>query len=338
MKVDKYIINWLNISLIAVFLMILIGGITRLTDSGLSITTWKPVTGILPPLNQHEWEISFNNYKEIAEYKVYNSQMSLKEYKSIYFWEYVHRMLGRIIGLLFFFPFVYFYKKKYFNKEYLMKFLFLFFIGLLQGFMGWYMVQSGLSDLPDISHLRLSVHLLLALIIIGYIYWIKLSLLRLQYNKVNNFIFYNKFINLILFVLVVQIIYGAFTAGLKAGQFWNTYPIINGVVFPESVFSLKPFWKNFLYHNETIQIIHRNLPIVITILMIVFSYKINRESLNNTLYSNIIIMNLFLFFQFILGILTLITKVSIVLAISHQFLAIVLFVSILKTKHSLRFR
>jgi len=337
MKVDKYIINWLNLSLMVVFIMILIGGITRLTDSGLSITTWKPVTGVFPPMDQEEWQVSFDKYKEIPEYKVYNSQMSLKEYKSIYFWEYVHRMLGRIIGLLFFFPFIYFYKKNYFNKEYLIKFLFLFLIGCFQGFMGWYMVKSGLSSSPDISHLRLSVHLFLALTIIGYIYWIKLSLLKSKANKVNNFIFFKNIINLILFIIVLQIIYGAFTAGLKAGQFWNTYPLANGVFFPDSIFSLKPFWRNLLYHNETIQIIHRNLPILVVLLMFSFSYKINFESLNNSLYKNIIIMNLVLFFQFILGILTLITKVSLVLAITHQFFAVILFMSVLKTKHSLKY-
>ena len=336
MKVDKYIIFWLNISIVVVFLMIFIGGITRLTDSGLSMTDWRPITGVLPPLNESEWQNSFKEYKKFPEYKHYNLNMTLKEYKLIYFWEYLHRMLGRLIGLLFIIPFVFFYFNKYFNKDYLYKFLFLFILGGLQGMMGWYMVKSGLVNNPDISHLRLSVHLSLAIIIISYIYWVKLSLLNSNEVKIKDYSYYNNFINVIIFFVFLQIIYGAFNAGLKAGHFWNEYPLINGHYFPSGILK-GDFLYDFIYNNKMIQVIHRNLALVIIFLISFFSYSIISNIKNNFIYNNVMYLILIIFLQFILGVLTLISKSSIIFAITHQFLAVLTVMSILKLKHSLRY-
>ena len=337
MKVDKYIISWLNLSIVVVFLMIFIGGITRLTDSGLSMTSWKPITGVLPPLNEVDWQNSFNEYKKFPEYKHYNLNMNLSEYKMIYFWEYIHRLLGRFIGLLFIIPFTLFYFKDYFNKEYLYKFFFLFILGGLQGFMGWYMVKSGLVDNPDISHIRLSMHLLLAMFIISYIYWMKMSLLNKYDVTIKNYHYYNSFINVVIFFVVLQFIYGAFSAGLKAGHFWNEYPFINGSYFPPKILEYEPIWYNFIYNSKTIQIVHRNLAVLVVLLISVFSFLFLSVNKNSTIYNNIISLNLIIFLQFVLGVLTLISGSSIVFALVHQFFAVLTILLILKLKHSLRY-
>ena len=336
MKVDKYIIFWLNLSIVVVFLMIFIGGITRLTDSGLSMTEWRPITGFLPPLNQLEWQNSFDLYKNFPEYKHYNMNMTLSEFKLIYFWEYVHRLLGRLIGILFIVPFSFFYSKNYFNKEYLYKFFFLFILGGLQGLMGWYMVKSGLVNNPDISHLRLSVHLSLAILIISYIYWLKISLLNRKIRIINHFTYYNTFLNIIMFFVFLQIIYGAFSAGLKAGHFWNEYPLINGYYFPPNIFKGE-FLQDFIYNSKVIQIIHRNLALLVVALISFFSYSVSLNVKEILIYNNVIYLILIIFLQFILGVLTLVSGSSVVFAILHQFLAVLVVLSILKIKHSLRF-
>ncbi len=336
MKVDKYIIFWLNLSIVIVFLMIFIGGITRLTDSGLSMTEWRPITGVLPPLNQLEWQNSFDLYKNFPEYKHYNMNMTLSEFKIIYFWEYIHRLLGRLIGVLFIVPFAFFYSKNYFNREYLYKFFFLFILGGLQGLMGWYMVKSGLVNNPDISHLRLSVHLSLAILIISYIYWLKISLLNRKIRIINYFTYYNTFLNIIIFFVFLQIIYGAFTAGLKAGHFWNEYPLINGYYFPPNILTGE-FLQDFIYNSKMIQIIHRNLALLVVSLISFFSYSIILNIKEILIYNNVIYLIIIIFLQFILGVLTLVSGSSVVFAILHQFLAVLAVLSILKLKHSLRF-
>ncbi len=316
--------------------MIFVGGITRLTDSGLSMTEWRPITGVLPPLNQLEWQNSFDLYKNFPEYKHYNMNMTLSEFKIIYFWEYIHRLLGRLIGFLFIVPFAFFYSKNYFNREYLYKFFFLFILGGLQGLMGWYMVKSGLVNNPDISHLRLSVHLSLAILIISYIYWLKISLLNRKIRIINYFTYYNTFLNIIIFFVFLQIIYGAFTAGLKAGHFWNEYPLINGYYFPPNILTGE-FLQDFIYNSKVIQIIHRNLALLVVSLISFFSYSIILNIKEILIYNNVIYLILIIFLQFILGVLTLVSGSSVVFAILHQFLAVLAVLSILKLKHSLRF-
>ena len=193
MQVDKKIIIWLNISIVVLFLMIIIGGITRLTDSGLSMVTWKPVTGILPPIGEYQWKQSFNEYKTYPEYKLINYNISLSDYKYIYFWEYIHRLLGRLIGILFLIPFTFFLYKGLLKKQLIKKLLIVFFMGGFQGFLGWYMVKSGLIDIPHVNHYRLAVHLVIAFLILAYIYNLKLLLESKDITRNFNYKRYSNF-------------------------------------------------------------------------------------------------------------------------------------------------
>jgi len=330
------IIRWLDFSLFILCFMVLVGGTTRLTDSGLSITHWKPIMGVIPPLNTYQWEESFEEYKKFPEYKIYNSNMGLKDYKLIYFWEYLHRMLGRFIGLMFIFPFTWFCMKNYLNAEYIKKLLLLLFLGSFQAFMGWYMVTSGLIESPDISHFRLAAHLLIAFIIIGYTYKIRLSLIFTNKIKIYNYKYFNRFINIILLIFFVQIMYGGFTAALKAGHFWNTYPLINGYYIPPETFQLKPFWLNLFYDERNFQIIHRNISLLLVLAIGYFCYQFKE---NSNIINFQIIQYLFLTIccQFILGVLTLVSETALIIALFHQFLALILLLILVKVKHSLRY-
>ena len=335
-KTDKYIYNWLQVSLIVLVVMVFIGGLTRLTHSGLSIVYWKPVTGIMPPLSYNSWMDEFEKYKEYPEYKKNNFNMTLNEYKVIYYWEYIHRLLGRIIGMLFFIPFIYFYYKKYLNTILVRKLSFLFLMGSFQGFMGWYMVKSGLVDIPEVSHYRLSIHLVLAFVIIGYIYKIQLSLKFFKRKVIENYNYYNKFIVIIILLFFFQIIYGAFMAGLKAGQFWNTFPLIEGKVIPTGLFVSDPLYLNFLENNKMVQFLHRYLGLLLMLLIYFFSYKL--KNVNNVL--NLKIRNLVTIVscQVFLGIITLISNVPIILASFHQLIAIYLMLQLINIKHFLKYK
>jgi len=334
-KGKKYLLFWLRLSLVILVLMVVIGGITRLTQSGLSIPYWKPITGIFPPIDMISWQNEFNEYKKYPEYNKQNYNMSIEEYKIIYYWEYFHRMIGRMIGLLFFFPFIYFYYKNYLDKNLVKKLLFLLFLGMLQGFMGWYMVKSGLVENPQVSHYRLSAHLFLAFIIIAYIYKVEISLKYFKQNKINKFQFFNKFINIIIVVFFIQIIYGAFTAGLKAGKLWNTFPLIEGKLIPDNLFSIDPLYLNLFEHKKMVQFIHRCNGILLMLLIYVFSFKVQnlKPILDNKSRGLIAIVSC----QVFLGIITLISKSSIVLSSFHQILAIFLLLQLINIKHFLKY-
>ena len=331
----KYVINWLNFSLVIIIIMVVVGAITRLTQSGLSMPDWKPITGIIPPINNEQWKVAFDEYKKFPEFNKVNFNIELSEYKTIYYWEYTHRMLGRFIGLLFLFPFVFFLFKKILNPNLIRRLLYLFMMGAFQGVMGWYMVKSGLVDNPYINHLRLAVHLFIAFIIIAYIYWTKLILTYPDQNN-NNYITYNKFINFIICLFFIQIVYGAFTAGLKAGQNWNTFPLMEGRFIPDGLFFLKPICLNFFENDKMIQFIHRFLGLFLLLLIYLFSFKMKDLPLkyNLRVRSLVTIVSC----QVFLGIITLISKVPIVLGVAHQFLAIILLLLLLDIKHSLKYK
>tara|TARA_B100001250_G_C19743782_1_gene764274 strand:+ start:39 stop:1052 length:1014 start_codon:yes stop_codon:yes gene_type:complete len=335
MKINNKVITWLNISMIVLFLMIIIGGTTRLTDSGLSMVSWKPITGIFPPVGLEEWQNSFNDYKSFPEYKIINYNISLSEYKSIYYWEYLHRLLGRIIGLLFLIPFLYFLYKGFLNKQLIKKLLILFFMGGFQGFLGWYMVKSGLVDIPHVSHYRLALHLSLAFFILSYIYKLKLSLLVTKLSKDCNYKYYDRLISIIIGLLFIQIVYGAFNAGLKTVNTVNTFPFYNGFIFPSSNISFDSFWLFFFENHYGVQIIHRFLGLMIMGLIMFFSYKSSMSNSRIKLESQYLIV--LILFQCIVGILTLISDASIVFALLHQFLAILTILFTIKIKHKLRY-
>ena len=336
MRVDNKIIVWLNISILFLFLMIFIGGMTRLTDSGLSMVTWKPITGIFPPLGNEEWEQSFEQYKSYPEYKIINFDINLKDYKYIYYWEYIHRLLGRLIGFLFIIPFVFFLYKRLLSLELAKKLLIVFFMGGFQGFLGWYMVKSGLVDIPHVSHYRLAIHLSMAFLILAYIYNLKLSLLFYNKTKITKYNSYNKYFFSLLFLLFVQVIYGAFNAGLKTVNTINTFPFYDDEIIPISNMTLDPYWLNFFGNHYAVQFVHRFLALIIMIVIIILIFKINRVTSRIKLESQYLIV--LILCQCIVGVLTLITNAAISFAILHQFLAVLTILFTIKIKYNLNYK
>jgi len=330
---NQKIIVWLNISIFFLIVMVMIGGITRLTDSGLSIVTWKPIMGVVPPLTQNQWIDSFDNYKQFPEYGINNMNMTLSEYKYIYFWEYLHRMLGRFFGFLFLIPFSFFLIKGYLDRRLIKHLLLIFLFGGFQGFVGWYMVKSGLVNNPYISHYRLALHLFVAFIILAYIYKLKISLLFKKIHKVNNYKFYNNLVLAIIVLLFVQIIFGAFNAGLKTVSSVNTFPFYNGIIFPLSKLSLEPMWLNFFENNFGVQIIHRYLAFLIVSLIAYFAYIVNIDRIKlETKYIVSLIV-----YQCILGVLTLISNAALFFALIHQLFAILTILLMIRIKHKLKY-
>lgn len=320
----KNIILWLTLIAFMVFCMVFIGGITRLTDSGLSMVDWKPLVGAIPPLNLEQWELAFSKYKNFPEYKLINHQMTLSEFKMIFFWEYFHRLFGRMIGLVFIIPFIYFLVKKRLTGALTKRVLIAFILGGLQGLMGWYMVKSGLVNKPDVSHYRLAAHLGLAFLIIGYILWIILEI-RHPGRKLNICLKRAgaKLGVLFLIVLTVQIIYGAFVAGLDAGMNFNTFPKMGRYWIPVSIMTFKPAWLNLFENPATIQFIHRSLAWLLMGLGYVL-YKKQAKYKNFLQKRSAQFMVMMLSIQFVLGVVTLISKVEISLASAHQVGAVIL--------------
>ena len=314
----KYISFWLATMFWIVSIMIIVGGLTRLTDSGLSITEWELFSGFLPPLNESQWNIYFNLYKEIPEYKLQNYLMTLEEFKIIFWWEFIHRFLGRLIGLFFLIPLIYFSFKQGINKT---KNLFLiFFLICFQGFIGWYMVSSGLVDRVDVSHYRLSLHLVLAFIILSLIFWnyLKYKKINLSQNKINSSL---PIIFLILIFLQISI--GAFVSGIDAGKVYNSWPLMGTSYFPDDNLIINLF--NFEAFNDPslVQFIHRNLAYLIFLFYLFIFTKIYINKVSD-LYIAINLIGFFLFLQIILGILTIITGAQIIVSSMHQISSILL--------------
>jgi len=325
---NSYVYFWILLITILVGFIIIVGGLTRLTDSGLSITRWDLFSGIFPPLNQAQWEIAFSLYKEIPEYKLQNYSMSLTEFKTIYWWEYFHRLLGRLIGIIYFFPLIFFTYKKLLNKNFLLNFYLIFFLIMFQGFIGWYMVKSGLVERTDVSHFRLSLHLTLAFIIFLLLLWNFLKYTR------KNIPFFSKKIpfylpNILLFLTVVQISSGALVSGLDAGQIYNTWPLMNKNYFPDDA-NLNIFFSLiFLETPSVLQFLHRNLAYLIFILFLAMVFIIYKRVDFIYMKRNILFVFLALFIQMILGIFTVLYQANIFLASLHQFGSIILVTTLL---------
>ena len=332
---NPYISSWLLLITILVASMIVIGGLTRLTDSGLSITQWQLFSGFLPPLNNLEWDNYFNLYKKIPEYKLQNYSMSLEEFKVIFWWEWAHRFLGRIIGIFFLIPLLYFSYKNGFKS--LKNFYFIFFLICVQGFLGWYMVSSGLVDRVDVSHYRLSLHLVLAFIIFIMLIWN-----YLKYTKINNFYNYNKekipfFLpNIFLLLLLIQISVGALVSGLDAGKIYTSWPLMNDSFFPDDS-HINVFFSFYLFETPSlVQFFHRNLGYLIFLifLFIIFNVYKNTQLYNFKKITLIVFVTLII--QIFLGILTILSAAEIILASLHQIGSIILvfFSTILVFKNS----
>ncbi len=320
-KINDQISFWLIIMFLIISLMIIVGGLTRLTDSGLSITEWELFTGILPPLNENDWLLYFNLYKEIPEFKFQNYNMTLSEFKVIFWWEWAHRFLGRLIGISFLIPLIYFSIKKGFIKLFSLHIIFL--LICFQGFLGWYMVQSGLVNDVDVSHFRLSVHLLFAFVILSLILWNYFLISQTPTYKVK---LINFLPNFFLFLIFIQIVVGAFVSGMDAGKIYNSWPLMGSSYYPDDNKFSSLFKIEALSDPSLVQFLHRNLAYLITIVYILLLYIVFKKKFNQ-LYKPSLILGFTILLQIFLGIFTLLSGAGIILASLHQISSILLVTS-----------
>jgi len=314
---------WMITLLSMIVLIILVGGLTRLTDSGLSITTWELFVGTLPPLTNDKWIEYFNLYKAIPEYKEQNFNMTLNEFKIIFWWEWAHRQLGRLIGLTVLLPMIYLTIKNgfFFFLEYSLIFLLVCF----QGFMGWYMVSSGLVDRVDVSHYRLSIHLFIAFVILSLVFWKFLKLTNIKINHINIKLNSIKFFLLLLFL---QLIIGAFVSGMDAGKIYNTWPLMGSSYFPDDSVINDLFNLTVFDDQSLVQFIHRNLAYLIVIIYFYILYFVLKNE-NKNLRIPIFIIGISLLFQIVLGVLTILSGVKMLYASVHQINSVFIILSTL---------
>jgi len=322
---NKYICIWLLLITFLVGLMILVGGLTRLTDSGLSITKWDLFQGILPPLTSFEWNNTFNLYKKIPEFQIVNQYMTLEEFKVIFWWEYTHRLLGRIIGLFYLLPLIFFTFKRSITKKIIVNLYFIFFLICIQGFLGWYMVRSGLVDRVDVSQYRLSLHLTLAFVILFFLFWnfLKFS----NYNDYKGEKIPFNLSSIFFLFIILQISIGAFVSGLDAGKIYQTWPLMNNNYFPDDSSIYKLFSVQALETPSLVQFIHRNIAYVIFFIFLLIFFIILKNDKHSHLRKTAIYIFAFLLFQIFLGILTVLSGANIVLASLHQLGSILLSLS-----------
>jgi len=322
-NINIYISYWLLLITFLVALMIFVGGLTRLTDSGLSITRWDLISGILPPLSLNDWEKSFSLYKQIPEYTLLNSSMTLEQFKTIYWWEYIHRLLGRFVGLFYFIPLFYFTFKKVIKKNSLISLYLILFLIFIQGYIGWYMVKSGLTERIDVSHYRLALHLTLAFAIFILLLWN-----YLKYRNQQIFIHNKKLPSYLpiffIFCMLFQICIGAFVSGLDAGQIYQTWPLMNHSYFPDDS-NLKDLFSMEAFETPSIvQFIHRNIAYLIILLFSFIVTIIYRNEDFIYLRNIALLVFIFLILQTFLGILTVLSGAQIILASMHQIGSILL--------------
>ena len=338
---NRPVILWLYTGCFIVFAMVVLGGITRLTGSGLSITEWKLINGTIPPLTEAAWQQEFENYKQIPQFEKINPHFELADFKSIYWWEYLHRLVGRILGIVFIVPFAWFWYKGMIDRKLMPKLIIMFLLGAWQGFLGWYMVKSGLIENVFVSHYRLAIHLINAFITFGFVFWVAQDLKYESNQSKNNSP--QSFRNLALLtfcILIFQIIYGAFVAGLHAGHAYNTWPkmgdewIASSVTMGWDKLGLMSLFDNI----GTVQFIHRTVAIIVTILILILWLKKNSKltSLNHIQKQAIDFCMLTVLLQFLLGVLTLIYNVPVVVAVLHQAGAFLLFMAMVHLLNRLK--
>ena len=326
------IARWLLIAAAMVFLMVVVGGITRLTESGLSMVRWEPISGVVPPLNETQWHAEFDGYKATPEYQKINRGMSLDEFKSIFFWEYLHRLIARLIGVVFAVPLLWFAWKRAIPKCYGPRLTALLALGGLQGAIGWWMVASGLIDRPDVSHIRLATHLLTALLILGGLVWTVLDLLDLKRNPASaRPARLTGFALAAMLVLFAQLLLGAFTAGLDAGYAFAEWPLMGGHFFPEGVQFLEPAWRNLVDNPIVVQFVHRWFAWVTAAMLLALGWKAHKAGTKGPAHA----IATFLVLQIGLGIATLLTGVDIHVAVAHQAVGALLVMSVAWAAHSI---
>lgn len=329
---NNAVVAWLGVVCATVMAMVVVGGVTRLTGSGLSMVDWQPILGILPPMNEAEWNAAFDAYRQFPEYREINRGMSLEAFKGIFFWEYAHRVLGRLIGVLFFIPLVVFWLSGKIESRYKLPLLGGLILGGLQGLLGWYMVKSGLIDVPRVSHYRLTAHLSLAMFILCYLFWLALSIAEVPRHQVG--ITLRRVLLAFTVVLVVQIIYGGFTAGMDAGYGYNTWPLMNGQWAADAVFFMEPLWINLLESGATVQFVHRWVAVVVVVLALAVWVLARRECAQIRWGAALLLASVLI--QFAIGVLTLIHVVPVSLGTIHQGWATVLLLAVVHLLYASR--
>ena len=323
----KPVIIWLYLGVFLIVLMVLAGGAVRLTDSGLSIVKWDPVTGIIPPLNDSEWEKEFNDYQKIPEFQIENKNFSLGDFKKIYLWEYFHRLIARLIGCIFLIPFLIFWIKGYFKQRNLLFKTFLIFLfASFQAWLGWFMVRSGFSERTDVSHYRLAIHLIFATLLASYVLWLAMSL-TFEKKDVPAHRGLTLWTAVALIMISFQLVYGAFTAGLNAGYYYTQYPKMGGEWIPsQSINALDEYgFISLISDPGMVHFIHRWFAILVLIYILIFYFRF-RNMLKTSLIDLPLRLTLYtVLLQVLLGILTVLTKINIVIALLHQVNGIMLF-------------
>lgn len=330
---NKKVIYWLFTGCFLIFIMVVVGGITRLTHSGLSIPDYKLISGTIPPINEQQWEEAFELYKQYPEYQKLNSNITLTEFKSIFFWEWLHRFIGRVLGLVFIIPFLYFLITRQLDKSTIKKTIILLILGGFQGFLGWYMVKSGLVDRPDVSHYRLAAHLTTAFVTFAFTLWIALDLIFPIKKTINKT--YRNLIRIGLAILFIQIIYGAFVAGLDAGFIHNHWPMMSeGKFMHETVLIEKtPVYKNFIEGRSGVQFIHRILAFFVVISVAIIYIKGKKIAISNHQLNGLNSLLILVGVQSLLGVLAILLQVPLWLGIAHQIGAFLLVGSMTFTLH-----
>lgn len=334
----RQIAIWLFICSTMVFAIVVVGGVTRLTHSGLSIVEWQPLVGIVPPLNVEEWEATFDKYKATPEYQKVNHQMSLDEFKGIFYWEYWHRVLGRLIGLVFFVPFVYFWVQKKIEPALGPKLLGIFILGGLQGAMGWYMVKSGLVDDPRVSQYRLTAHLSIAFLIFVSMIWVALGLLAERTrHTADTAVRKLQRVGFWLTILAAyMVVTGGFVAGIRAGKAYNTFPLMNGHIVPPEIFMIDPWYLNFFNNMATVQFDHRLGAWILAFVVPWFWFKLRTAAVSTRARRVASLLLAVVAGQISLGIATLLLAVPVGLGAAHQGGAVVVLGVLLWLNHELR--
>ena len=325
---------WLAFCCLLVFIMVVVGGITRLTGSGLSIVEWQPVAGVLPPTNDTQWQELFEKYQKTPDYQQKNPGMDVAGFKKIFWWEYVHRLLGRVIGVVFLLPYLWFMFKGKLDEDVAWKLGGIFILGGLQGALGWFMVQSGLVQEPRVDSLRLAAHLGLAFVIYGAMLWVAMDLVRRE--RLNNTSGLRGRTGAMVALVFLQVLSGALVAGIHAGKAFNTFPLMDGHFIPPDIAVLEPWWANFAYNMAAVQFVHRMLAFTVALMAIALWFEVRRDLPNPRarFWSNMLVLAVVL--QVALGILTLLTGVPLNLGVLHQAGAVGVFSVAIALRHAMR--
>ena len=323
--------RWLLAVACLVFLMVIVGGITRLTESGLSIVHWEPVSGAIPPLGDAAWQQAFEQYKASPQYQLVNSGMTLADFKAIYFWEFVHRLLARLIGLAFALPLLFFWWKRAIPAGYGWKLGGIFALGALQGVIGWWMVASGLVDRPDVSHIRLAIHLLMALLIFAAVLWVAGDMRTLARNSGVRPPRMPLLGLWTLSILFLQFMFGAYVAGLEAGPLFETWPLMGTEFYPQGYEWLQPTLRNFVDNPITVLFVHRWLAFLVAALALWLAWRAFRQGL----WLEAFMVTGAVVVQLLLGILTVLSGVQLDIAVAHQGMAVLLLGAVISASHAL---